>query len=177
MVSWTTGCIHVRDGSIPTWHSTRKGRGDLKPLPVCSIFPYPCKEARRSRKQRLCSGDELSSGYKIRQRFLSAKTCHGWLFLSVFCVFVCFSNYLFTVTLQPGPSCWDGGCWAPRAAAPSGSPTYLTWVRKQTWKALAFSPKSEMLMCPATYSAPLPFFLNGVIEHATSFACKLRWHL
>lgn len=123
-------------------------------FPTCGIFPCPCRGVRSSRKQRLYSWDELWSGYKIRWRFLHAKTCPGWLFLFVFCFF----NYLFTVTLRPGPSCWDGGCWTPRATAPSGSPTHLTWVRKQTRKAIAFSPKSEMLMCPSTYSATPPLF-------------------
>lgn len=164
----------MRDGSLPTWHSTGKDRGDLKPLPTCSIFPYPCRAESRGYvlEMNYHQATKHDEGFCLQKLVLVGCFC-----LYFVCLFVCFSNYLFTVTLRPGPSCWGGGCWAPRAAAPSGSPTHLTWVRKQTWKALAFSPKSEMLTCPATYAVPLPFFLNGVIEHGTSFACKLRWHL
>lgn len=56
-------------------------------FPKCGIFPCPCRGVRSSRKQRLYPWDELWSGYKIRWRFLYAKTRPGWLFLFVFCLF------------------------------------------------------------------------------------------
>lgn len=153
------------------------------PIRKKGIFPCPCQGVGSGRKQQLYSRNEKWWGYKIR-RFLYVNICHSATAPAPSSVPMC-PRQKGTIDNHPTPAIIYSLEHCPQAPSAEAKATELCKLMHQLapWPTLGSKANLEGYHFQfKIWNSNVPIhsflFFNSVIEHQSSFACKLlRWHL